>query len=596
MRTANMKKIVLSIAIVFLMLLLPSYGTAPKNFSAEAVSTGQGVQQPVKPAPWPNATITALRHAKFTPQQVQAWQISMLNKLDFSAAYHLAKNLHVTEIGGKEITAPSNVTGMQVKPHIVSSLNIPIDSSDQWVVESSIAMNPTNPQIGYAVDTNENTGVCQVFETFNAGLTWQYGFPIYGTGTSPYCYEPEVRWSPDGAYAYFVYVDGVPNDIDLVSDTCGGRGCLNWEVLFPGNAYVGYNYDFPRIDVHQVNSFIEAVGEPSQANWVYVTVTYFDSSGNDEILFASNNNYGFGGYWGTLWSLYDCTGPDFAYLCDLENPKGGMYNTAYSGGDVLVCWYNSLADDSNMLQGKFAIQCMHSPNNGAGWYMPTFVTPGPAYAGYELPRYLCPNSNYEWWWVGMVPSIAISPDGKAHITYTASAYDQQSTANTPFATNCGDVKYVSSKPFDYDNIPVPPATTHQSWLGVKTVASGSLAQGFPTISVQVRPPLPPTPLGYRLYLFWYDAKNSPTSCTAISCNANLLYDIYMTSSDNGGTSFLAATRITQQSSLAKNGYIGQSLDSSATASIVWVTWTDRSDKLNINDYREYIYGEGVSAL
>jgi hypothetical protein len=519
----------------------------------------------------------------------------MLGKLDFSTAYHLAKNLHVTEIGGKDITGPSNVTGIPVKPHIVSSLNIPIDSSDQWVVESSIAMNPTNPQIGYAVDNNENTGVCQVFETFNAGLTWQFVWSIFGTGTSAYCSEPEVRWSPDGTVAYFIYTDGVPNNIDLVIDTCGGYGCLYSYVLFLGNSHNGYSFDFPRIDVHQVNSAIENIqGEPSQANWVYVTLTYFDSRGDNEILFAANNNYGTSTYWVNSGTLYNCYGS--AYLCDLENPKGGMYNTAYSGGDLLVCWYNSLADDSGMLQGKFAIQCMHSPDNGWLWYSATFATPGPAYAGYELPRYLCPNSNYEWWWVGMAPSIAISPDGKAHITYAASAYDQQSTANTPFATNCGDVKYVSSKPFDYDDIPVPPAITHQSWLAVKTVASGSLAQGFPTISVQVRPPLPPTPLGYRLYLFWYDARNSPTACTAKSCNANLLYDIYMTSSDDGGTSFLAATRITQQSSLAKNGYIGQSLDSSATASIAWVIWTDRSDKLNINDYREYIYGEGVSAL
>jgi hypothetical protein len=273
-----------------------------------------------------------------------------------------------------------------------------------------------------------------------------------------------------------------------------------------------------------------------------------------------------------------------------------MYNTAFSGGDVLVCWYNSLADDSSYLEGKFAIQCMHSPDNGYAWYSATYATPGPAYAGYELPMWLCPDSLWEWWWVGMGPSIAISPDGKAQITYTASGYDQAGKSNTIYATNCGDVKYVSSKPFDYDDIPVAPAKTHQSWLAVRTVADGPLAQGFPTISVQVRPPLPPTPLGYRLYLFWYDAQNSPTTCTAKSCNANSLYDIYMTSSDNGGTSFATATRITQQSSLVQDDYIGSSLDSSATASVVWVIWTDRSAKLNIDDWGQDIFGEGVSAL
>jgi hypothetical protein len=70
----------------------------------------------------------------------------------------------------------------------------------------------------------------------------------------------------------------------------------------------------------------------------------------------------------------------------------------------------------------------------------------------------------------------------------------------------------------------------------------------------------------------------------------------MTSSDNGGTSFATATRITQQSSLVQDDYIGSSLDSSATASVVWVIWTDRSAKLNIDDWGQDIFGEGVSAL
>jgi hypothetical protein len=89
-------------------------------------------------------------------------------------------------------------------------------------------------------------------------------------------------------------------------------------------------------------------------------------------------------------------------------------------------------------------------------------------------------------------------------------------------------------------------------------------------------------LGYRLYLFYYDAVNSPTTCTtplATKCYANILYDVYMSTSDNGGAYFTAATRITDQSSLANFYDVTSYLDATATSHSVWVIWPDRANQL-----------------
>jgi len=139
---------------------------------------------------------------------------------------------------------------------------------------------------------------------------------------------------------------------------------------------------------------------------------------------------------------------------------------------------------------------------------------------------------------------------------------------------------VRSSPFNYDH---SVGSKHPSWPSSPvTVAGGGLAQGFPALVTQLEPALPPTSLGYRLYLFYYDAVNSPASCSAplaTKCYANIRYDVYMRTSDNGGAPFTSATRITDQSSLVNWTYVTSYLDASANSHSVWVIWPDRSSQL-----------------
>jgi len=176
------------------------------------------------------------------------------------------------------------------------------------------------------------------------------------------------------------------------------------------------------------------------------------------------------------------------------------------------------------------------------------------------------------WWTSMFPSIAVTPDGRTHVAFTSSSYDYKGGPKNK--VDCGNIQYVQSKPFLYD--------ASSSWLPVKTVAGGSLAQGFPTLVAQLRPALPPTSLGYRLYLFYYDAKNSPTTCAtplATNCNANVLYDVYMRTSSNGGSSWSSDTRITDQSSLVNFDDVTSYLDASATGNDAWVIWPDHANQV-----------------
>ena len=223
------------------------------------------------------------------------------------------------------------------------------------------------------------------------------------------------------------------------------------------------------------NAIVKVQGRPSQANWVYVTFTFFDPGlGENLIVEFSNDNYGSAAFWVFENALTPFPTPS-NQLVQLARPIGGMYNTGSGAGDLLVCWYYSGTD--GILAGLFDIQCTHSPNNGASFFPIVSVAHN---VKYELPFYLCPDGDYEVWWTGMAPSIAITPDGVAHVAFAASNFDP----NAPHVhkTDCGDIKYVRSKPFLYD--------ASSSWLPVKTVAGGPLAQGFPTLVAKLRPRFP----------------------------------------------------------------------------------------------------------
>jgi hypothetical protein len=503
----------------------------------------------------------------------------------------LAKNLGVNTLKGKTINQHGPSSALRTQPKLPNGLNTPITGDYDTLVNPSIAFDnafsTSGLPVGYAVYEEQYDGGCAVFNTNTGGSTWTFAFHLPLNSGTDTCADPVVRWSPDGLAAYFVYLSvktSGTSDLNVLVDSCPIYGCLTKTVLWSGTAGGDFS-DFPWIDVHQINNaIVNTQGAPSQASYVYVTFTYFDSSGFDGVDALWSSNYGVA--WSGFFVLGEgsCSGaiPPPNSGTAVCNPLvtgarviGGMYDTISGHGDVLACWYNS--DTDYPVDGVFDIQCSHSATNGASW------SPSPITVAhnvkYELPFYLCPNDYYEIWWTGMFPSIAITPDGRAHIAFAASSYNYGVVPAPANKVDCGNIEYVRSKPFSYDTSVGLPSS---SWLPMATVAGGSLAQGFPTLATQVLPALPPTSLGYRLYLFYYDAKNSPTTCAAplvTKCYANILYDVYMRTSDNGGGSFTSDTRITDQSSLVNLDYVTSYLDATATSHSAWVIWPDRANQL-----------------
>jgi hypothetical protein len=182
------------------------------------------------------------------------------------------------------------------------------------------------------------------------------------------------------------------------------------------------------------------------------------------------------------------------------------------------------------------------------------------------------------WNTAEAPSIAISPDGKAHVVFT------RDPSVDRLASDCGDVMYVSSTATLF----------YATWTTPVTIAGGPMAQGFPNIVVQQQAPFPPTPLGYRLVVFYYDF-----SFSSPSTNPNVRYDVFMRYSNTGGVSWSwgPATRITEVPSLSLLAGIGLGIgdyfDSSATNRRVWVVWTDRAGSLSMYDPTSDVFADFV---
>jgi hypothetical protein len=536
--------------------------------------TNGGVQQAsavTKASPLP-----PLQHP--TPNKdIKKWQDFLRARLAYFSTpvmLRLAENLGVTQIKGRSLVSTKTVSAEQVR----TSPNIPVATSpDDNEEEPSIAASPTDPKMVFAFLMDNALGFygCSVWASDDSGSTWislgpPPSSPLDPDGATPdKCGDPVVRWSPDGSVAYLSYLsirtDGTATDDIIMTLLDPATWTFSAPVLVEFGTANTDLWDRPWIDVHQV--------DPTQAAFVYLTATYFSIAlPGPLIVFDGSNGNGAGGTWygPSTIANWPVPIPGFAPwvpLVQFSRPIGGV------GPWVLACWYNSEADGP--YGGPFSIRCKSSPNNGVNWNPEVTA----ARSLFELPYYLTGNSGfgYETWWTSMGPSIAISPDGRAHIVFTRDPTVSQTDSE------CGDVMYTRT----------PTAYNYALWsLALPVGALGLSSQGFPTIVVQQRPAVQPTLLGYRLYLFYISTQLSP-----IGAKANILYDVYMRYSNTGGTVWLGATRITEQSSLSAywDPGIGDYMDSSATNRRAWVIWTDRADKLDIYDMEDDVFTEFVSA-
>lgn len=513
-------------------------------FATLAASPHQGPTPPPLGAntpPWANlggANASAMSPQLRTPTgNVMSAQTltKLFPYLSGKAQNVLAPKLGITSLTGKKL----DISKTADMDNIVNA--------DAFVYENepSLAVNPKNDAI--VVAFHHYTDKCLAQVSFDGGDTFDYNnyvfLPLQAPGNN--CSDPIVRFSPDGTYAYYFYMDidssGTTADIVMVRAAGYDPTSLLTGPMVVFNDY-GDFLDKPWGDVAYYDT--SGLSDPV----IYVTSTLFTSSGGCGILFNASYDYG-----DTWW--YSDGGRILTYnsncnpLVQGSRPIGNPFS-----GWVSVCWYDSEVD--GFRSGKFDIDCWSNNNWGSGgssfWFTPVNDKK------YELPYWLGPNSQYHRWWGGMFPALAVDNTGLLYIAYAADPNPNQVDAEA------GNVNLARGWPNGI------------LWTGLTVDGTSGLAQGFATVTARC---------DYKTFkCYSYVAYEDHTS-------ANLFYRIaykkitrplsYITP----GTASMAGKKIISDVlSFSDYLFIGDYIDSFVTARRYEVIWTDRSDATGIEDY------------
>ncbi len=492
------------------------------------------------------------------PQVENQWQ-QILPKISHRPAALLATKYGMTAIRGKRVDLDEKVGPARYRMEVDNSVGTSFLSSEN---EPSVAANPADGSLVVIFAHNIPADPCRAWFSIDSGETFQSTFfvdlPVAAVGD--FCSDPVVRFSPDGTVAYYAYVS-IHLGMNPVTDpdtssavVCTAPGSTPWDVcVSPAIALpsLGNFVDKEWMDVH---TFDTGAG----ANVVYVSATEFTTGGSCNIIFNRSLDAG------VTWDLGTAgEGIVLAPSATCNPVLHGSRPAGAPGANVLVCWYNSEAD--GWLTGVFDIRCRRNADYGSTTAWDAQVTALDNRA-FETPFWLCPSASLHRWWGGMFPAITIDHLGRAHLTVT---YDPTAGATT---TECGNVLYRRSL--------APPYTV---WGTPIVVGSDTLgrAQGYPTVVAQRAEATLP-----RVYVAYYGHKNAILGGVTVP---NGRYDVFYRRSVDGGTTFGAAVRVTDVSSVSDFVFIGDYIDSSATVRVFHVAWTDRADKLSIDDGEDDVY-------
>ncbi len=454
----------------------------------------------------------------------------------------LAKKLGITSLMGKKIDI-SRATGLD---NIVGAEDFTNEN------EPSMAVNPADESIVVAFFHNYPTNAeCLARVSYDGGNTF-YKFdwvvlPLQAAGNT--CSDPVVRFSPDGQYVYYIYmdVDSSGNFSDIVMVRGDGFDPLTLIDATPIVVLDDLGTDFidkPWVDV----AYYDTTGASNP--YVYVSATWFDATGNCGILFNTSNTYGAPGSWAYgAGGLFLMTSTNCNPVLQGSRPIGNPYS-----GWVTVCWYNSGPD--GWLNGAFSIDCWSNDNWGSGGTSYVFTA---AVKKFEPPYYLGPNASYQRWWNVAFPALAVDDTGLLYIGFAA---DPTKNAND---AESGDV-FLSRG--------WPDGTVWKTMV----IADGSpvkRAQGRATVTARCDEK---TNKCY-IYVAFEDYKK-----------ANLLYRIVyrkVTRPYNpvrpGRMRKGRIVRISDNWSMNDYVFIGDYIDSFLTDRRYGVIWTDRADATGIFD-------------
>ena len=411
--------------------------------------------------------------------------------------------------------------------------------------EPSIAAHPTNPNIVLAfhrslidlLDVTLNR-TCDFHRSTDGGKTWSP--PVHSPlppGDSE-CSDPLIRWAPaDGADSdknvrvYASYLAKRPNDItqDVVVSHSDDNG-ITWsnpvivievtpEVNIPDKPWIATDDNFPGKKNSKDNDKVYIVSmifygeEPEGPDT--------NPKGNCQVVFSKSID---GGETfpdplrpKVLAESQDCTPR-------MEGPIviGGPHNS------LLTCWYHS---DIPTFPDTFDIRCRSSKDGGKSFSNEISAVKDKG----ELPFFKCPNQSYHRLIGAMLPSMEITPDGVAHMVYSADPTPGDSDGE------CGDVFYAKS-PYPWNKW--TPTSDQQRINDDKT----NTFQGYATITSKK------VGQDYVLVTAWEDDRNS-----IVAGEPNLIYDIYSTTINKDGV-ISPNSRVSDASSISDFSFIGDYFD------------------------------------
>ena len=522
-----------------------------------------------------NTLAVGLKPPKFPAQMKE-----QLRYLSTGPMLLRAATMGVTVIEGKDINSGQPSNNRRGRGHDVPiGVNPAIHEN-----EPTVAANPVNSQKLVAGSHSlSDAGVyCLVYTSSNGGASWSSPNVMPQLTDISYCSDPVLAYAPDGSRVYYAYMDiksfveetpttiTFTDDLDIVVSYSDDNG-KTWigpilaldgdpssitfdietgEVL---DFEPGFQYDKP---------WISTALDSAQKNWVYITVTRFDSLGDFDchITFASSSDKS--ATWSSPTLLDGSSGGCGNVVVQGSRPAGGK------GNNVLVAWYHSGTD--GWLAGNFQIRTRLSTNNGASWgSIVTAVTDSS-----EAPFWLGPQVFYHRWWGVMFPDVEIDGGGAAHIAYThdPAANPEPGFSDTP---EDGDIRYITSNGQPYN-----------SWSAPYTVNDDGMvrAQGWATLETQTKNKLT------TVYMIWEDHRLSPDLPIEFPNSPNLYYDIFGAKKGFGNSGWFTNTRVSDVTSIVDFVFIGDYFDLAANDQYVFGIWTDRRDKTSIFDFEDDVFG------
>ena len=523
-----------------------------------------------------NTLAVGLKPPKFPAQMKE-----QLRYLSTGPMLLRAATMGVTVIEGKDINSGKPAKNKKGRGHDVPiGVNPLIHENEPTVAANPVDSNKLVAGSHYISDTGNS---CVAYTSSNGGANWTSPVAMpHLTGTS-FCSDPVLAYAPDGSRVYYAYMDikstveETPTTITFTDDwdivvsfsDDNGKTWTGPAIALDGDPSSftfdivtgelldfepGFQYDKP---------WISTSLDSAQKNWVYISVTRFDSLGDFDchITFASSGDKS------AAWSS-----PTL-----LDNSSGGCGNPVVvqgsrpaggKGNNVLVAWYNSGAD--GWLAGNFEIRTRLSTNNGASWG--SIVTA--ATDSYELPFWLGPQVFYHRWWGGMFPDVEIDGGGAAHIAYThdPAANPEPGFSDTP---EDGDIRYITSSGQPYN-----------AWSVPITINDDGLvrAQGWATLETQTKNKLT------TVFLIWEDHRLSPELPTIFPESPNLYYDIFGAKKSFGNSGWSPNQRVSDATSIVDFVFIGDYFDLAVNDQYVFGIWTDRRDKTDIFDFEDDVFG------